>query len=94
MLRRENPSDPTPVELADIFSRHARRRIRQSFRTIVANDDVATYKTAKRVLEGRYGWLEAGVLDFSNGAAPDAGSATPEVDLPETAEHATAGGPA
>jgi alkylation response protein AidB-like acyl-CoA dehydrogenase len=94
MLRRENPADPTPVELADLFARHARRRIRQNFRTIFANDDVATYRTAKRVLEGRYGWLEAGVLDFSDGAAPGTGSATPEVAQPEPAEHATAGGPA
>jgi alkylation response protein AidB-like acyl-CoA dehydrogenase len=94
MLRRENPADPTPVELADLFARHARRRIRQNFRTIFANDDVATYRTAKSVLEGRYGWLEAGVLDFSDGAAPGTGSATPEVAQPEPAEHATAGGPA
>jgi alkylation response protein AidB-like acyl-CoA dehydrogenase len=94
MLRRENPADLTPVELADLFARHARRRIRQNFRTIFANDDVATYRTAKRVLEGRYGWLEAGVLDFSDGAAPGTGSATPEVAQPEPAEHATAGGPA
>jgi alkylation response protein AidB-like acyl-CoA dehydrogenase len=94
MLRRANPADPTPVELADLFARHARRRIRQNFRTIFANDDVATYKTAKSVLEGRYGWLEAGVLDFSDGAASDSGSAAPEVAPPQPAEHAAAGGPA
>ncbi len=92
MLVRENPADPTPVELADLFARHARRRIRQNFRSLFANDDVATYRTAKRVLDGRYQWLEAGILDFSHGRAGGATPAPPEAPEPEPAEHATAGG--
>jgi hypothetical protein len=55
---KQNPADRTPLELADIFCRHARRRVKQRFGQVFDNDDVATYRVATGVLEGRYEWLE------------------------------------
>ncbi|NNK64461.1 MAG: DUF1974 domain-containing protein [Gemmatimonadetes bacterium] len=57
-MRTENPSDPTPVTLADLFCRQARRRIRSSFDDLFANDDTATYAVAGQAMEGRFSWLE------------------------------------
>ena len=52
------------IELADIFCRHSRRRVKSTFRAIASNDDAATYKFAQRVVEGEYEWLEEGAVDF------------------------------
>jgi hypothetical protein len=52
---------PEAVELADLFCRHARERVRDSFRTVFANDDVRTYGVAQDVLAGKHEWLEAGL---------------------------------
>ena len=61
---RENPGDRTPEVLADVFCRHARRRIEERFDRLFDNDDTATYKLARGVLEGRYAWLEEGVVSM------------------------------
>ena len=52
------------IELADIFCRHSRRRVKNTFRAMSSNDDVATYKFAQRVVDGEYEWLEEGAVDF------------------------------
>ena len=52
-------------ELADLFAKQARRRVETLFSAVFANDDEDGYKTAMNVLEGRYTWLEEGVLDPS-----------------------------
>jgi alkylation response protein AidB-like acyl-CoA dehydrogenase len=61
-MAAENPANQGPVELADLFSRHARRRVGERFAAVFDNDDVATYRTAQRVLEGAHTWLEAGMV--------------------------------
>ncbi len=48
-------------ELADLFCRHARRRVDQLFREVFGPDDVATWKTAQKVVEGEFAWLEDGM---------------------------------
>jgi alkylation response protein AidB-like acyl-CoA dehydrogenase len=53
------------VELADLFCRGARRRVDYLFHTLWRNDDAANYAAALRVLEGRYTWAEAGIIDPS-----------------------------
>jgi alkylation response protein AidB-like acyl-CoA dehydrogenase len=62
MMVRRKPGDEGPRELADLFCRQARRRVKEKFHAIWANDDDAAYRTARRVLDNRYGWLEEGVV--------------------------------
>jgi len=40
----------------------ARSRIREGFRTLWRNDDRKHYSFARRMLEGRYAWMEKGVM--------------------------------
>ncbi|MDX1566815.1 MAG: acyl-CoA dehydrogenase family protein [Longimicrobiales bacterium] len=54
--------DRSPAELADLFCRHAERRIEERFDVLFQNDDSATYKVAQRAMEGRYAWLEKDVV--------------------------------
>ena len=61
----ESPGDRTPVELADVFCRHARQRIEQRLRELFHNDDRATYGLARGVLEGRFAWLEEGIVSMA-----------------------------
>ena len=49
---------PEAVELADVFCRRARRRVRESFARVFDNDDGATNGLAGNVLDRRYVWLE------------------------------------
>jgi hypothetical protein len=60
MLRTKG--QPEAVELADLFCRYARRRIRVKFRTVFSNEDVRTYAVAGRVLDGQHTWLEQGMV--------------------------------
>jgi alkylation response protein AidB-like acyl-CoA dehydrogenase len=57
-----NTGDQSPIELADAFSRHARRRVKASFRAIWSNEDVQTYRVAQNQLAGDYEWLEQGIV--------------------------------
>ncbi len=50
------------IQLADVFCRHARRRVDDLFRNAFGPDDVATYRAAQRVLAGEHAWLEEGAL--------------------------------
>jgi alkylation response protein AidB-like acyl-CoA dehydrogenase len=50
------------VGLADVFSRHARRRVEDRFAAVFDNDDVATYGLAQEVLRGEHDWLEEGIV--------------------------------
>jgi hypothetical protein len=50
------------VELADVFSRYARRRVEERFAAVFDNDDVATYRLAQGVLQGKHAWMERGMV--------------------------------
>ncbi len=56
------------VFLADHFCRAARRRVAAAFRAVRKNDDAASYALAKRVLEGRFTWLEDGIVTIPDAA--------------------------
>jgi len=56
------PEGQSAVELADVFSRHARRRVEDRFAAVFDNDDVATYGLAQEVLRGEHDWLEEGIV--------------------------------
>jgi len=69
---RRTPGDATPLELADLFCRNARRRVERAFHAVDDNDDVAGYALARSVLDGKMTWLEEGVFhtdDLVAGAA-------------------------
>ncbi len=63
-LVRKDPSNRGPIELADIFARHSRRKVRSLFRSVFRNDDDATYQAARRVLDGKHRWLEEGIAGW------------------------------
>src|SRR4051794_9219489 len=72
------------IELADLFCRQARRRVDTYFAGLWANTDSRNYAAAQQVLEGRYTWLEAGVLDPSGDGpflASERGAETDGMDL-------------
>ena len=55
---REDVDAASVLELADGACVLARRRIRDNFRSVRANDDAAMHALARRTLEARYRWLE------------------------------------
>ncbi len=65
-ITRERPERAAQVvELADLFCRQARLRIDRLFTDLWSNEDDANYRGAQRLLEGRYRWLEEGIIDPS-----------------------------
>jgi hypothetical protein len=82
-------------ELADLFAKQARRRVDELFSSIFANDDEDGYRTAQKVLEGRYTWLEEGIADPSGDGPMVAGQpadAEGEADVNPTPVAAGAAG--
>jgi alkylation response protein AidB-like acyl-CoA dehydrogenase len=51
------------IELAELFCAMAKRRADTLFNELWANDDDARYSAAQKVLDGRYRWLEEGIID-------------------------------
>jgi alkylation response protein AidB-like acyl-CoA dehydrogenase len=90
--------ETSAVALADLFCRQARRRIDTHFAALWVNTDRRNYAAAQQVLDGRYSWLEAGVLDPSGDGpflAAERGAEHDELDLrgSSEAEGATSDGP-
>ena len=67
-LVERNPKDESPIELAELFSRQSKLRIRNHFESLKTNADRSENQLAKRVLGGEYKWLESGILE----SEPDA----------------------
>ncbi|MGP4016947.1 acyl-CoA dehydrogenase family protein [Saccharopolyspora sp. 5N708] len=63
---RSAGQDPSAVELADAFCRQARRRVEALLRGLWHNTDATDRGLARKVLDGRYSWLEEGILDTSS----------------------------
>jgi hypothetical protein len=61
-MAKQDPRNPGPVQLADLFSRQARRRVDEKFAAVFDNDDVATYRVAQQVLASEHTWLETGMV--------------------------------
>jgi hypothetical protein len=57
-------------ELADLFCRNARRKVRRLFADLWRNDDALKGRVAAAVMAGRHTWLERGILEL--GLAPAA----------------------
>jgi hypothetical protein len=67
-------------ELASLFCGQARRRIDQAFHDLWHNDDADEYDVALAVLDGRYTFLEEGILDSSGDGPMIASSGSPPPD--------------
>ena len=64
-LAKRNPAEAsTALQLADLYCRGGRRRIAHLFKAVWSNDDVLAYKTARAVLDGKYEWLEEGIIGY------------------------------
>ncbi len=63
MLVRKNQDGAEAVQLAHHFCLLSRQRVKSYFRAIFHNTDRDTYRLAREVLEGKYCWLESGILD-------------------------------
>ncbi len=56
------PDAREAARLADVFCRRARRKIKDIFRDLWRNDDVARYRLGVDVLGGGHLWLEQGIV--------------------------------
>jgi len=64
LRQKRDPAAASAVELAELFSMNARRKIRRWFHELWANDDVAKYQLSSNILKGRHVWLENVKADF------------------------------
>jgi alkylation response protein AidB-like acyl-CoA dehydrogenase len=62
LAEARRPEAPKAAELADLFCRMGRRRVRQLLRDLWSNDDSRKYRVAQRVLEGKHSWLETNIM--------------------------------
>ncbi|NOT06776.1 MAG: acyl-CoA dehydrogenase, partial [Gemmatimonadales bacterium] len=62
MMVRKDPGNQGPVRMADLFSRHSRRKVKQLFAAVFSNEDDRTYRLAQSVLKGNEAWLEEGMV--------------------------------
>jgi alkylation response protein AidB-like acyl-CoA dehydrogenase len=58
MKTQAHPEAANAAELADLFCRGARRKVRRLFTDLWRNDDARKYRVAQRVLAGKQLWLE------------------------------------
>lgn len=64
MLAKKNPANRGPIQIADVFSRHSRRKVEQLFGSVFSNPDDQTYRLAQSVLKGEQAWLEEGMVRY------------------------------
>ena len=83
-LVEQNRNDRTPVTLADLFCRHARRRVDTRFDQLFDNEDSATYQVARQALDGQLAWLEQGIVGLDAYLAPSGNVSTPTAEGPTT----------
>lgn len=70
-LTKENSSDRTPVELAELFCQTSRKSIERLFEDVWSNLDRKTYRVARKVLEGELDWLQNEIIkDYQPTSAP------------------------
>jgi alkylation response protein AidB-like acyl-CoA dehydrogenase len=63
-LQAEDPTNKAQyVELAELFCAQARRRVDRLFHDLWFNDDADNYSAALKVLDGRYTFFEADLID-------------------------------
>lgn len=80
LVRTGAPHADDAVELADLFCRMARRRIRELFRQMNSNDDVEMYRAARRILDGDQRWMERGIVGLQTLVVENAEASVMEAD--------------
>src|SRR5581483_8361651 len=61
-VRARTEGDPAGVELADLFCRQAKVRVEALLDALWRNTDGVDVRAARRVVEGRYAFLEEGIV--------------------------------
>jgi hypothetical protein len=61
-LLQKNPKDRSPEHLAHYFSSQTRSKIREEFRALYRNQDGDVNRIARGILDGKYAWLEEGII--------------------------------
>src|SRR6266852_1769243 len=64
LLKNDPAAGRRAVDLADLFCRQARRRVRSKFNGLRRNEDVPTYKFAQEILAGEHRWLEREIVEL------------------------------
>ncbi len=85
MATERHPEAASAMELADLFCRNSRRRVRQLFRELWSNDDAYKYRQALAVLDGRHAWQEDLLLERSGARAPERRPAREPENVPAVA---------
>ncbi|MCU1519620.1 MAG: acyl-CoA dehydrogenase, partial [Arthrobacter sp.] len=77
LLRTAPERAASAFELAEAYCEQARVRVDEYFDQLWRNTDDADHSLSRKVLDGEYVWLEAGVLDQSEGTGPWIADASP-----------------
>lgn len=83
ILHTDPENAASAYELAEAFCEQARVRVDEYFDQLWRNTDDADQELTRKVLAGDYTWLEAGVLDQSEGTGPWIADATPGASTKE-----------
>ncbi|CAN7550401.1 acyl-CoA dehydrogenase family protein [Arthrobacter sp. LjRoot78] len=83
MLHTNPERAATAYELAEAYCEQARVRVDEYFDQLWRNTDDADRDLTEKVLAGDYTWLEAGVLDQSEGTGPWIADASPRASVKE-----------
>ena len=83
LLRTQPERGASAYELAEAYCEQARVRVDEYFDQLWRNTDDADRVLARKVLAGDYTWLEAGVLDQSEGTGPWIADASPGASAKE-----------
>lgn len=84
LLRTAPEQGAAAYELAEAYCEQARIRVDGYFEQLWRNTDDIDHELSANVLAGDYAWLEAGILDQSEGTGPWIANASPGVSSKES----------
>jgi hypothetical protein len=91
---KADPAERSPEELANAFCLQAKHRIEILFGEVFDNADVATYKVARRSMEGAYNWMESWIIPAGTPVGGPAGNGEGAAPLPERSQGVAGPAPA
>ena len=74
------------AELADLFCRGSRRKVKSLFRALWRNDDTRKYRAGVKVMQGGHAWFETGVLTLDEATRTGKAEAVGAESVPEPSE--------